>query len=790
MEQSSSVVTFDVFFSHNSEEIDVVERVAETLVARGIRPWLDRWELAGGDPFQRKISGGLDRSSACAVFLGSSGFSRWVQEEIDFAVDRAVTDSERFRLFLVLLPGAPDPIDPASLPPGLRIRSWVDLRNGIDSGLQDLVNAVKGKIRGPPGLVISESSVQPYKGLTPFTYEDSKLFFGRDKDIQQLLELLRTSRFLAVVGPSGAGKSSLVRAGLLPALAEGRLPGGDTWVRRVLRPGPQPLTELASSLGGFLPNRSMTSLLDGLADRRSMDLEVHKILSDGPADARLLWVIDQFEELFAVCQDELQRSRFLDSLLYAATVPGGRNVVVLTMRSDFYSDVAQYGELSLLIGRRHYLISPMGAVQLRSTVVDPARLVGLEFEPGLVDRILVDVAPRAASLPLLQDGLLELWHRRRNRLLTHDAYTAIGGVGGSLARRAEALYLDLSTTQQEQVRFILTHRLIQVEGSTEPVAHQAVMGDLVPHGMDPIRTRQLVDLLVNARLVSVVRDEGSEADVVEVAHETLIRAWPRLGGWIDEDRAEIIEHRLMTEAARQWTAHGHDPCYLFRGDRLRAVMRFVTRFGHEFNQIERAFFRASVRAERAAVRTRYFGQAGGGAVGTAVGFAVALSVLLAARANDPRLGLLLFLAAWPLGLVVGLTVGMSLWFIRKGRTWQWLVPAAAGAIVGSVSYSAVMYALFLPPAQAFAPAHLTTGGLLAAPLGVAVGAWQDRRQRTVALVVAGVVAASLATIPGKINAVWWSVPSAGLLLGGLAATGFAVVYVRPEDQQVFEFEEG
>jgi len=790
MEQNSTVEAFDVFFSHNSEEVDVVERLAQKLQSCGIRPWLDEWQMAGGDRFQHKIRSGLDRSSACAVFLGGSGFKPWVQEEIDFAVDRAVTEDDRFRLFLVLLPGAPDPIDRASLPPGLRTRSWVDLRNDIDGGLQDLVNAVKGEIPGPPQPITSEPGVPPYMGLAPFTYDESGFFFGREQDVQQLLELLRASRFLAVVGPSGAGKSSLVRAGLLPALAGGRLPGSETWVRRVLRPGPQPLTKLASSLGGLLPDRAVTSLLDELGEPRSLDLEVHKILSDLPDEARLLWVIDQFEELFAMCQDERQRSRFLDALLYAATVPGGRNVIVLTMRSDFYGNAAEYPELSVLIGGRNHLVSPLGAKGLSCAVVDPARLVGLDFQPGLVDRILADVPPGAASLPLLQDGLLELWHRRRHHLLTHDAYQAIGGVGGSLARRAEALYRDLSPSQQEEVRFILTHRLIRVEGQADPVARRAVMSDLVPHGGNPGRTRELVDLLVNARLVSAIRDEEDQADVVEVVHETLIRAWPRLSGWIDEDRAEIVEHRLMTEAARQWKAHGRDPCYLFRGERLRTVMRFVARFGQELNDDERAFLQASLRAERAAVRTRHLGQAGGGAVGTALGFALALTILLAARFEDTQTAFLLFLAAWPLGLTVGLVVGMSLWFFRSAGRWDGLLAGVAGAIVGSVSYAAMLYAAILPRDEAFAFAHLLTGALLAAPLGFAVGAWHGRGQRAVALLCAGVVAVLVALIPGEIDAVWWSIPVAGVLLGGFTAAGFAVVHVRHEERLTLEFEKG
>ena len=220
---------FDVFLSHNSRDKPVVERVGEKLRRGGIEPWLDKWHLTPGGQWQDELAGALRACSACAIFVGPHGLGDWVREEMAVALDRAAKD-RGFRLFLVLLPGLPEPFDATSLPPFLSTRTWVDLRQGIEDarGIQSLISAVKGVPLGPETVIQRDGDVCPYRGLSTFSEEHSDLFFGRDADIQRLVEKLKTSRFLTVLGPSGSGKSSLVRAGhrdrFHPNAEDGRRP--------------------------------------------------------------------------------------------------------------------------------------------------------------------------------------------------------------------------------------------------------------------------------------------------------------------------------------------------------------------------------------------------------------------------------------------------------------------------------------------------------------------------------------------------------------------------------------
>ena len=215
--------TFDVFLSHNSKDKPAVERLAQKLRREGLEPWLDKWALTPGGQWQNELATGIQVSSACAVFVGPHGLGAWENEELGLALDRAAKDRS-FRLFLVLLPGLPEPFDANTLPPFLSTRTWIDLRSGIENTrpFQLLINAIKGVAPGPDAPVEKRDDICPYRGLRTFDEEHAEFFFGRDADVQRLVEKLKASRFLAVIGASGSGKSSVVRAGLIPALRHGR----------------------------------------------------------------------------------------------------------------------------------------------------------------------------------------------------------------------------------------------------------------------------------------------------------------------------------------------------------------------------------------------------------------------------------------------------------------------------------------------------------------------------------------------------------------------------------------
>ncbi len=372
----------------------VVERVAEKLKRAGLEPWLDKWYLIRGGRFQEELAAGLAASSACAVFIGTADLGNWQREELGVAQNRAASDRD-FRLFPVLLPGLPEPLQPSALPPFLSTRTWVDFRRGHEDtrALQLLVNAVKGVAPGPEAPIEPFTEVCPYRGLQTFDEEHTEFFFGREGDVQRLLEKLKASRFLAVVGPSGSGKSSLVRAGLVPALRRGGLLRSESWAIRVLRPGAHPLTVLTAHLLRLYPHATMQRTLDELAaDERTLHLAVSLALANGRVDQRVVWVVDQAEEVFTLCRDKQERNRFFDNLLYAASVPAGQSVLVLTLRADFYPRAAAYAKLAQHVAEQQFLVSPMDEEDLRLAIEEPARRVGLEFESGLIGTILDDVA--------------------------------------------------------------------------------------------------------------------------------------------------------------------------------------------------------------------------------------------------------------------------------------------------------------------------------------------------------------------------------------------------------------
>jgi len=598
------VQRFDVFLSHNSREKPVVERIAEKLKRQGFEPWLDKWCLTPAGDWQDELAGGLRASVACAVFVGPSGIGSWEDLEYKLATDRMAKD-RAFRVFLVLLPGLPEPFDASALPPFLSTRTWIDLRKGIENtrGFQSLINGIKGLPLGPERAIEPRNDICPYRGLQPFDEDHAEFFFGRDADIQRLIEKLKVTRFIAVIGSSGSGKSSLVRAGVVPALKKGVLPESDTWTIRVFTPGAHPLAALAANLLRLYPHEAMNKTLDQLAtDERTLHLAVSLGLAERPATERVVWVIDQFEEIFTLCSDERERAQFLANLLYAAFIPNGRCAVILTLRADFYPKCAAYPELSARMAEQQFLVSLMGANNLRQAIEEPAWHVGLEFEPGLVETILDEVENQPGALPLLEHALLELWERRRGQMMTLEAYRESGGVEGAIAKRADAIYVSFDPEQQAIARRIML-RLTQPGEGTEDTRRRATMSELITREGESQMVEGVVQEMANARLLTTNTDEQSNEQIVDVSHEALIRGWPRLRKWIEEDRAGLRILRRLTEAAREWQT-AKDESLLFRGARLAQAVEWRERNEGALNEMEREFLKQSVAQHKAGERRR------------------------------------------------------------------------------------------------------------------------------------------------------------------------------------------
>src|SRR5271166_3592340 len=560
----------------------------------------------------------LTDCATCAVFIGPSGFGVWQEEEMRAAIARRVNEArtvpnakDRFRVIPVLLPNSERP-ERGLLPPFLAAATWVEFRKSLDD--QDAFHRLVCGIRGvEPGAGLSGAAFEgacPYRGLEIFDVDHAPFFFGREALTEWLIVKLRASpsgqenRFLAILGASGSGKSSLARAGLIPAIKRGELVGSAEWPVVIFKPGRDPIESLAVALAGLdVATRpspvAVQGLMSGLqATENTLHLTTRLTLCDAPPARRLVLLIVQFEEVFTLCEDEKTRKALFANLLYAATITGGQTIVLLTMRADFYGKCGPYPALATVMSDHQLLVGPMTEDELRRAIERPAQLAGGEFEPGLVEMLLQDVAGQPGSLPLLQFALMELWQRREGRRLTVAAYRAIGGLQGALESRANEVLGTFNDTERETCRRIFL-RLTQPGEGTEDTKRRASFGELVPAGSDPESVEPVISRLADARLITTVGDPKDPSKTsVEVAHEALIRGWGRLRQWVEADRAGLRTQRRLTEAAHEWDHAGREPSLLFAGARLATVREWAESHPGELSPLEVDFLAAGLEAER------------------------------------------------------------------------------------------------------------------------------------------------------------------------------------------------
>ena len=352
------------------------------------------------------------------------------------------------------------------------------------------------------------------------------------------------------------------------------------------------------------------------------------------APRRLLVVVDQFEEVFSLATNIRERRAFIEALVHAATVPGGHVVVVLAMRSDFYARCAEHSELRAMVADRQFLVGPLGPRGLQRAIEEPAAAAGLTLEDGLTRRIVADVAPQPGALPLMEHLLLELWERRRGAFLTLQAYEECGGVGGAVARRANEVYEGLTPRQRAIARRVLL-RLTQPGEGVEDTRRRAEVAELATSPDERAEVDEILEAMSAARLVTLTTDPATGAPAAEVTHEALIRGWPELRAWIEEDREQLRLHRRLTDAAGEWEASGRDDALLYRGSRLDA---WTGRPAGDLNDRERAFLDESRGRERReqAARRRRLRLTVGALIGGVVVLAVLAAVALVSRDQAKR----------------------------------------------------------------------------------------------------------------------------------------------------------
>ncbi|MEO9107638.1 MAG: hypothetical protein ABI264_13950, partial [Pseudonocardiaceae bacterium] len=498
--------------------------------------------------------------------------------------------------------GASGEQPPEQPPPSVRLEAHASGEASVNQAGRDLHvhYRVHDESRTESGPRVGKC---PYPGLASFGREQSRWFFGRDELTTELVARLdvrlRSGGVQVVVAPSGAGKSSLLHAGMLPRLADGVLDGSGRWSTLVVTPTAHPLAALATEIAACTGADPATLAGDPL---RWVEVLRGHIGGEG---SRVLVVVDQFEELFTLCTDDQDRRAFIELLTQLASPPHPVGLVVLGLRADFYAACANYPQLCAALEDNQLVVGPMSDTELRAVVRYPARDVGLDVEPGLVELLLRDLGDNgmtgyeAGRLPLLAHALRATWQQPNGHVLTVDGYRATGGIQRAVATSADRVFADLELAGQRAARTLFL-RLIKIGDGTEDTRRRVSRADLL-RGLDPGTVGPVVDAFTQARLLT------QDQDTVEITHEALLRAWPRLRQWIDTDRAGNLTRQELEDAASGWDRDGRDAARLYRGNRLEGARTWASSKPHEvdLSPAAAAFLTVSTQQEHRATRLRY-----------------------------------------------------------------------------------------------------------------------------------------------------------------------------------------
>ena len=525
---------YDVFISHASADRAWVEGfLLDGLADAGVGCILkSTFEL--GTPRLVAVEHAIARSKRTLLIITPAYLSDRASSIVDLLGQSYGQESGTWPVIPVIL-------QPAALPTRLAMLTSLDMHDPATQveGLERLCLTLQRPTPGPP-----PDPPCPYPGMVPFGEADSARFFGRARDVQELLsQLLRTS-LLTVIGPSGSGKSSLVLAGLIPALRARPRPGAAAWQICAFRPGVRPQLALAAALGSA---------------GEAPALQVQRIVG---GSTQLLLVVDQFEEVFTVAHEDA--AAFQQQLLDLSAIVGCR--IILTVRADFYGDLMG-SPLWPVVQAHRVDVAPLDERGLREAMVRPAEAVGVHIEPALIERLVRDAAGEPGVLPLIQETLVLLWERRQRRflplsayellVLTRDSYgTGIHtGLQVALARRADATLATLEAGGQLIARRLLL-RLVQFGDGRADTRRQQPYAALRALDDDPLVFAHTVRQLSDHRLVILSGAETGRQRSVDLAHEALIGGWPTLRRWIDERRASEQVRRRLEDKAAEWQRMG------------------------------------------------------------------------------------------------------------------------------------------------------------------------------------------------------------------------------------------
>jgi formylglycine-generating enzyme required for sulfatase activity len=437
----------------------------------------------------------------------------------------------------------------------------------------------------------------PFPGLRAFMPDDAPIFFGRGRETDSLIARLAdpACRFVCVVGASGSGKSSLVGAGLLPRLMGNVLEGSKDWAWTRFTPGEigdDPFVALANALTKKIPALEKRwprarDLAAAIAANPNCLIDAG-VLADRPAWAELLLFIDQFEELFTLAAERC-RQPFVDLLDRLANMPRLR--IVATLRADFYHRCVEMPKLTVLLRSGSYPLAAPELDALLEMITRPADRAGLAFETGLSGRILKDTGADPGALALMAYTLDELYQHcqaHSSTRLTHAAYKGLGGVQGAIGTRAQHVFDQLDKPTQDALPEVFRN-LVEVDDRGTATRQRATL-DRLTHGDAYSPAATLIVALTEARLLVQNRGVG-DYPVVEVAHEALLRSWPKLAAWIAEAQEDLILLRQVKAAADQWEQSGRNRAFLWPHERLRLVYAMLERLKSDLDEVTRDFIK-------------------------------------------------------------------------------------------------------------------------------------------------------------------------------------------------------
>jgi formylglycine-generating enzyme required for sulfatase activity len=569
-----------VFLSHSSADSAGAKVIAQLLRNTGVGVWLDLDQLTPGEQWSTALEQALKDSTHFLVLVGESGVQRWVDREVRYALDRN-TQNPKYRVIPLLGPGARE----NDLPLFLQQQQYLklDWSQPDVAAVQRIAAAI---LEAPPERVnVLPPGTSPFRGLLTYDTEHSLLFFGRDREIEELLHRLTAVRFLLIVGDSGSGKSSLVRAGLIPALLRGRA-GMFDWRVATMKPGEDSLDLLAEAVPQFDPALGPAERLKLITEaKQCLHREAH---SDGlveilaalqlPQSSRQLLVIDQFEQLFTLSRQtagtDATVARFIDTVLRAAHRKDSTLQVVITLRADFFGLCHPYPELWRLLTGQHYSVRRMERDCLREVIVRPMALAGVPLDPGLADTMIEEAGTQPGALALLEHALDRLWLECKGEPPTAEHYNRIGRLKGAIRKHADWVVKEkLSSENEREMARRIFVELTALGEETEDSARRVAKKTLVslPGGS----AEEVLQVLAGERLV-ITGTEG-DREMVSIAHETLIREWGTLRGWVDARRQDIRLERDLQQSAETWRNQGRDPDQLWRGGRLEQAISWTER---------------------------------------------------------------------------------------------------------------------------------------------------------------------------------------------------------------------